>query len=92
MASTTPVAWLELPVVSPVFAVLVDGWYWWLLYLGALFRGVVMSLLGRGGKPGLSGSSFRPKGGGGDRLPCLLDLWFRGKAAADRTFRMLLAR
>lgn len=30
--------------------------------------------------------------GGGERLPCRLFLWFRGKAAADLTLRMLLAR
>lgn len=51
-----------------------------------------MSLLGRGGSPGLSGSSDGEKGGG-ERLPCLLlYLGFTGIAAADRTLRMLLAR
>jgi hypothetical protein len=81
--------------VSIVFAVLVDGWDWCddlnLPYESRL-RGVVISLLGSGGTPGLSGASVDGEKGGGDRLPCLLFLWFRGIAAADLTLRMLFAR
>lgn len=60
--------------MSAVFAVVVDGCDLWLLYLGGMYpsrvRGVVMSLLGRGGSPGLSGASVDGENGGGERLPC----------------------
>jgi hypothetical protein len=82
--------------VSAVFAVVDDGCDRWLFCLGAMYpslvRGLVMSLLGRGGSLGLSGASVEGENGGGERLPCRRDLWFRGMAAAERTLRMLFAR
>lgn len=77
-----------------VKAVFVDGCDRCDLYrlLLPLVRGVVMSLFGNGGSPGLSGASVEGENGGGDRLPWRLFRGLTGMAAAERTFRMLLAR
>ena len=52
----------------------------------------MISFRGRGGRLGLSGASVEGDNGGGERLPWRRCLWLRGKAAAERTFLMLLAR
>jgi hypothetical protein len=99
IVSTTVGGWFatcDAAPVSAVVAVVVDGSDRWPLYLEPLYpslvRGVVMSLLGSGGSPGLSGASVDGENGGGERLPRRRYLWVRGRAAAERTLRMLFAR
>lgn len=83
MASTTLVAWLELPtelvfvtvvvLVVTVLAVVVEGCclcdLYRLLPVSLMYRGLVKSLFGIGGSCGLSGASVDGDIGGGERLP-----------------------
>lgn len=76
IASTTLVAWLELPTdaaVLVVLAVLPEGCCLCVLYrllpVSLMYPGVVTSLFGIGGSWGLSGASVEADMGGGDRLP-----------------------
>lgn len=89
MASTTVGVWLSpfcdaAPAsVVPVLAVVVEGCdRWWPRYRADEYpsRVRVMSLLGKGGSPGLSGALFdeEMEKGGGDLLFLRRFLWFRG--------------